>query len=259
MPRTQRPARCSDNSVAALSRSWRFVSCRPVKRMPGGRPPKGPELVEGFEGSEDAKAISNARIVSLDDGRVRFRWKKSGSRRWRTMELDAFEFLRRILQHVLPPGLQKVRHYGILSPQSAVSLDDVRALVCTWNVTTNAAARAVELAFRDRYEAPRERAHVPVLRSATEHRPGPLPPHCAFETPDSFLMDRRTLDPFDSSANRARRRGALEVCREVCREVAERRFGAVLADPELLIPALESTTREPAPDPQDLCEGAEPR
>jgi len=45
------------------------------------------------------------------------------------MDLDALEFLRRFLQHVLPPRLQKVRHYGFLSPQSAVSLDDVRALL----------------------------------------------------------------------------------------------------------------------------------
>jgi len=82
-------------------------------------------------------AIANARIVSLDAGRVRFRWKKSGSRRWRTMELDALEFLRRFLQHVLPPGFQKVRHYGFLSPQIAVSLDEVRALA----LAENAAAR----------------------------------------------------------------------------------------------------------------------
>jgi sarcosine oxidase delta subunit len=74
-------------------------------------------------------AISNARIVSLEKGRVRFRWKKSGCRRWRTMELDALEFLRRFLQHVLPPGFQKVRHYGFLSPHSSVSLDEVRQLV----------------------------------------------------------------------------------------------------------------------------------
>ncbi len=78
-------------------------------------------------------AISNARIVSCDDGRVRFRWKKSGSRRWRTMELDALEFIRRFLQHVLPRGLQKVRHYGFLSPQSAVSLHEVRVFVARVN------------------------------------------------------------------------------------------------------------------------------
>lgn len=74
-------------------------------------------------------AISNARIIALEAGRVRFRWKKSGSRRWRTMELDALEFLRRFLHHVLPTGFQKVRHYGFLSPHSGVSLDRLRALV----------------------------------------------------------------------------------------------------------------------------------
>ncbi len=74
-------------------------------------------------------AISNARIISCEGGLVRFRWKKSGSRRWRTMELDALEFIRRFLQHVLPAGLQKVRHYGFLSPQSRVSLEEVRELV----------------------------------------------------------------------------------------------------------------------------------
>ena len=53
------------------------------------------------------------------------------------MEVDALEFLRRFLQHVLPPGLQKVRHYGFLSPQSAITLEELRALVAV----ENAAAR----------------------------------------------------------------------------------------------------------------------
>jgi len=45
------------------------------------------------------------------------------------MELDALEFLRRFPQHVLPSGLQKVRHHGFLSPNSRLSLDAVRKLV----------------------------------------------------------------------------------------------------------------------------------
>ena len=83
-------------------------------------------------------AISNARIVSLDRGRVRFRWKKSGSRRWRTMGLDALELLRRFLQHVLPAGFQKVRHYGFLSAQSAISLEEVRQLLAAAKSATSA-------------------------------------------------------------------------------------------------------------------------
>ena len=45
------------------------------------------------------------------------------------MTLDAMEFLRRFLQHVLPAGFQKVRHYGFLSPNSGTAMEAVRWLV----------------------------------------------------------------------------------------------------------------------------------
>jgi hypothetical protein len=61
-------------------------------------------------------AISNRRLVALKDGRVRFRSKDyaRGGRR-RTMTLEASEFLRRFLQHVLPSGFVRIRHYGFLA------------------------------------------------------------------------------------------------------------------------------------------------
>ncbi|MGB6012461.1 MAG: transposase [Desulfobacterales bacterium] len=49
-------------------------------------------------------AISNSRIVKIEDRRVFFRYRKNKSNRWRTMALDVMEFLRRFLQHVLPTG-----------------------------------------------------------------------------------------------------------------------------------------------------------
>jgi hypothetical protein len=61
-------------------------------------------------------AISNRRLVGMEDGRVRFRYKdyaRGGKRR--TMELEATEFLRRFLLHVLPTGFVRIRHYGLLS------------------------------------------------------------------------------------------------------------------------------------------------
>jgi hypothetical protein len=61
-------------------------------------------------------AISNHRLLSLSDGRVRFRYKdyaRGGKRR--TMELTATEFLRRFLQHVLPTGFVRIRSYGFLA------------------------------------------------------------------------------------------------------------------------------------------------
>src|SRR5262249_59760152 len=52
-----------------------------------------------------------------------------GSNRPRKMTLDSSEFIRRFLQHVLPAGFQKVRHYGFLSPNSGIALEAVRWLV----------------------------------------------------------------------------------------------------------------------------------
>jgi hypothetical protein len=61
-------------------------------------------------------AISNSRLVALDDAGVTFTYKDyADDRRCKTMTLPAAEFLRRFLQHVLPSGFVKVRHYGLLS------------------------------------------------------------------------------------------------------------------------------------------------
>src|SRR5262249_58657265 len=60
-------------------------------------------------------AISNARLVAMTDGQVTFRYKDyADAHRQKTMTLVADEFLRRFVQHVLPKGFVKVRHYGLL-------------------------------------------------------------------------------------------------------------------------------------------------
>ena len=78
-------------------------------------------------------AIGDHRIVSCDDGKVTFTYRRSGSNRPRKMTLDAMEFIRRFLQHVLPTGFQKVRHYGFLSPHSGIVLEAVRWLVTVFS------------------------------------------------------------------------------------------------------------------------------
>ena len=61
-------------------------------------------------------AIANSRLLSVDDGQVTFRWKDyAGGSQQRTMTLAATEFLRRFLQHVLPAGLMRIRHYGFMA------------------------------------------------------------------------------------------------------------------------------------------------
>jgi Putative transposase/Transposase zinc-binding domain len=65
-------------------------------------------------------AISNSRIVGLKDRTVTFTYRKPSSARPRTAHLDVMEFLRRFLQHVLPDGFVKVRHFGFLHASCAI-------------------------------------------------------------------------------------------------------------------------------------------
>jgi len=74
-------------------------------------------------------AISNSRIVKVQDRKVFFKYKKPHSNRWRIMTLDVMEFLRCFLQHVLPTGFMKIRYYGFMSPGSSVSLEKIATLI----------------------------------------------------------------------------------------------------------------------------------
>jgi hypothetical protein len=61
-------------------------------------------------------AITNTRIVALDDHTVTIRYKQRKSSRWRTCRMPGHEFVRRFLQHVLPKGFHKVRYFGLWHP-----------------------------------------------------------------------------------------------------------------------------------------------
>jgi hypothetical protein len=74
-------------------------------------------------------AISNSRIVKVENRTVFFRYYKSHSNRMRTLALEVMEFIRRFLQHVLPTGFMKVRYYGFMNPSCAISLDHIRSLI----------------------------------------------------------------------------------------------------------------------------------
>jgi len=74
-------------------------------------------------------AISNNRIVKIQDRHVFFKYRKPKSNRWRTMSLDVIEFMRRFLQHVLPTGFMKIRYYGFLHPASSISLEKIATLI----------------------------------------------------------------------------------------------------------------------------------
>jgi hypothetical protein len=82
------------------------------------KPPFGdPEQVLTYLGRYTHRvAIANSRLVALDEGRVSFLWKdyRHHDKR-KLMTLDAEEFIRRFLIHVLPDGFHRIRHYGLLA------------------------------------------------------------------------------------------------------------------------------------------------
>jgi hypothetical protein len=83
------------------------------------RPFAGPAAVLAYLSRYTHRvAISNQRLLALDQRGVTFRWKDyraTGKTRYKTMTLSADEFMRRFLLHVLPGGFHRIRHYGLLA------------------------------------------------------------------------------------------------------------------------------------------------
>jgi hypothetical protein len=74
-------------------------------------------------------AISNQRIIKLNEGRVTFKYKDSATKQIKFATVTAEEFMRRFLQPVLPDCFVKVRYYGLLSPACRQLLQQVRQLL----------------------------------------------------------------------------------------------------------------------------------
>jgi len=68
-------------------------------------------------------AITNARILEMDQTHVTFRWKDRKAGAWSTERVPGVEFLGRFLQHVLPRGFHKVRYYGLWHPSKREQAD----------------------------------------------------------------------------------------------------------------------------------------
>ena len=80
------------------------------------RPFAGPEQVLEYLGRYTHRvAISNQRLQNVSDTEVAFRWKDYRNDEHKTMTLEPQEFIRRFLQHVLPPGLVRIRYGGFLA------------------------------------------------------------------------------------------------------------------------------------------------
>lgn len=143
--------------LAALGDPTAFASrLRPLRRAPwvvyAKRPFGGPEQVLAYLGRYTHRvAIANSRLIDCEDGRVRFHWRDyRASGQGRVMRLDACEFIRRFLLHVLPSGFRRIRHFGFLANvHRTAKLAKIRKSLCTSAPAPTVAASD----YRERYAA----------------------------------------------------------------------------------------------------------
>jgi hypothetical protein len=100
-------------------------------------------------------AISNNRLLDMEDGHVRFRWKDyADDNQQKSMTLTADEFIRRFLLHALPSGMQRIRYYGLLGNRHRTeNLTRCRDFLNMPATTTTPDEPAAPRDYRSRYEA----------------------------------------------------------------------------------------------------------
>ena len=135
--------------------------CRRSRRMEWvvyAKPPfGGPELVLKYLARYTHRvAISNRRLVSIDDGRVTFEWKDyAHGNKTGTMTLDAVEFIRRFLLHILPSGFVRIRQFGFLANRArGEKLKLCRSLLGAKPATTSSVNANTESTLEDHSRCP---------------------------------------------------------------------------------------------------------
>jgi hypothetical protein len=145
-------------------------------------------------------AISNRRLVALNNKGVTFKWKDyrlDGRQRYGVMTLDTHEFIRRFLTHVLPQGFHRIRYYVLLtSPTRANNIACIRALLAVPLIPVDAikAANAKASTSAQPEEPKAHEYPCPCCGSCMriieiflrgqqpKHRPTPLPPKIRIDT-----------------------------------------------------------------------------
>ena len=152
----QKPARFKKLKNELYSKKW-VTFCK--------QPFGGPEQVlEYLSRYSHRVAISNHRLVKVEDGRVHFKWKnyRKGGRLEQT-SLEVFEFIRRFLLHVLPSGFFKIRYYGILASRNRHKLRTTQEILSGREVCSQ------------RHNQEREKSFEAWFRELTGIEPGICP------------------------------------------------------------------------------------
>jgi hypothetical protein len=159
------------------------------------RPFGGPEEVLRYLARYTHRvAISNRRLVALDDKGVTFTWKDyrlEGDERYKVMTLDSNEFIRRFLMHVLPHGFHRIRYYGFLTPQTrAKNIARIRELLAPPLIPVDAIKAAnptPEQPTAPEPSCPCCGGRMRIIETflpgqQPKHRPTPLPPKIRIDT-----------------------------------------------------------------------------
>jgi hypothetical protein len=107
-----------DPADTALARCQRLQALRRHEWVVYAKTPlAGPAAVLDYLARYTHRtAIGNERLVGIDGDRVRFKVRADGHGGKRTIAMEGEQFIGRLLQHVLPPGFKRIRHYGLLAP-----------------------------------------------------------------------------------------------------------------------------------------------
>jgi len=148
------------------------------------KPPfAGPEAVLAYLSRYTHRvAISNSRLIRFDDTGVTFRYKNyrcDGADRQQVMTLDADEFIRRFLLHVLPRGFHRIRHYGLLAGATRrAHLERARQLLGVAPRPDDAPEESIDI----RPPCPCCGGHMVVIETFERWRQPRAPPHAAAAT-----------------------------------------------------------------------------
>jgi len=194
-----------EGSTAALhdQRTWRRLldQLYSTEWVVYAKPPfGGPEHVFRYLGRYTHRvAIANHRLVSLADGQVQFRFRdRADGARSKILSLDAVEFLRRFLLHVLPKRFIRIRHYGLLAGRNVhTKLLQARRLLEGNSTTPHPDPPAVPLTDLDWSERLLQLTGVDIF-ACPACRTGRLA-SVPFEPGDIPLSAVPTPEPVDSS------------------------------------------------------------
>ncbi len=137
------------------------------------QPFNGPKQVISYLGQYTHRiAISNHRLIKIEDDRVHFKYRDSrDGNKSKVMSLDATEFMRRFLLHVLPKGFVRIRHFGLLASRSKKeNIDLIRTLLAAVAPLVRATVEVLrEIIGVDITLCPHCKAGAMKLKSSSRH------------------------------------------------------------------------------------------